>query len=54
MSVATHQAHRKDKKSLDNTIKYKFITVDDIEIGYREAGFRNENILFILHGYPSS
>lgn len=39
---------------IDFNVYYKYVTVKGIQIGYREAGSSNKNVLFLLHGYPSS
>lgn len=43
-----------DSQEFDYNIYYQYINVEGIKIGYREAGLSNQNVLFLLHGYPSS
>ncbi|TEB41378.1 alpha/beta fold hydrolase, partial [Flavobacterium circumlabens] len=43
-----------DSQEIDYTVYYQYINVEGIKIGYREAGLSNQNVLFLLHGYPSS
>ena len=37
-----------------NKIKYDFVTLEGLEIFYREAGFSNKPTLLLLHGFPTS
>ena len=43
-----------EQQDIDYNVYYKYVAVEGIQIGYREAGLSNENVLFLLHGYPSS
>lgn len=43
-----------DYEYVSYNVFYHYLTVDDLQIGYREAGLSNENVLLLLHGYPSS
>lgn len=35
-------------------VKYKTVTVDDVEVFYREAGPAKAPVLLLLHGFPTS
>ena len=37
-----------------NSINYKTIKVDELEIFYREAGNKKNPAILLLHGFPSS
>jgi pimeloyl-ACP methyl ester carboxylesterase len=37
-----------------NTLKFKSITVDGLDIFYREAGQMGKPVILLLHGFPSS
>jgi pimeloyl-ACP methyl ester carboxylesterase len=37
-----------------NTINYKTINIDGLDIFYREAGNKNNPAILLLHGFPSS
>src|SRR3954469_10786113 len=41
-------------QNIDYNVYYQYSNVNGLQIGYREAGLSNENVLFLLHGYPSS
>lgn len=41
-------------QDIDYNVYYQYSNVNGLQIGYREAGLSNENVLFLLHGYPSS
>ncbi|TCN55637.1 alpha/beta fold hydrolase [Flavobacterium circumlabens] len=43
-----------NQEDIDYNVYYQYVTVEGIQIGYREAGLSNQNVLFLLHGYPSS
>ncbi|MCA3263426.1 MAG: alpha/beta hydrolase [Telmatospirillum sp.] len=38
----------------DQQVRYKTVTLDGIEIFYREAGAADRPVLLLLHGFPSS
>lgn len=42
------------EQQINHNVYYHCVTLQDLQIGYREAGLANENVLFLLHGYPSS
>ncbi|MBC7847434.1 MAG: alpha/beta fold hydrolase, partial [Flavobacterium sp.] len=54
MATALGQAQEKSSKSLDFTMKYKTIKVDNLDIFYREAGNPSNPKILLLHGFPSS
>ncbi|MGE5821483.1 MAG: alpha/beta fold hydrolase [Nitrososphaerota archaeon] len=37
-----------------NTLNFKTVKVDGLDIFYREAGFKNKPAILLLHGFPSS
>jgi pimeloyl-ACP methyl ester carboxylesterase len=37
-----------------NTLKFKSIKVDGLDIFYREAGHKSKPVILLLHGFPSS
>lgn len=43
-----------DYDYVNYNVFYHYVTIADLQIGYREAGLSNENVLFLVHGYPSS
>ncbi|MBS7232615.1 alpha/beta hydrolase [Flavobacterium psychroterrae] len=43
-----------DYEYVDYSVFYHYALVDGLQIGYREAGLSNENVLLLVHGYPSS
>lgn len=42
------------KNKMNTTVYYKKITVDGLNIFYREAGDKNKPTILLLHGFPSS
>lgn len=43
-----------DYELINYNVFYHYLTVENVKIGYREAGLSNPNVMFLLHGYPSS
>ena len=43
-----------ESKSLASTVFYRTLTVEGLEIFYREAGHRDAPTVLLLHGFPSS
>jgi len=37
-----------------SSIRYNYVTINEVITFYREAGSKNNPVLFLLHGYPSS
>jgi pimeloyl-ACP methyl ester carboxylesterase len=37
-----------------STVKYRFVSVDDLKVFYREAGGEDAPALLLLHGFPSA
>ena len=40
--------------AIDQTVKYRTVTVEALEIFYREAGSPEAPTLLLLHGFPTS
>jgi pimeloyl-ACP methyl ester carboxylesterase len=43
-----------ESKSVTSTVSYRTVTVEGLEIFYREAGPRDAPVVLLLHGFPSS
>lgn len=54
LSTVIAQSQNKKVTSIDNSISYKTIKVDNLDIFYREAGNPSKPTLLLLHGFPSS
>lgn len=54
LSTVVGQSQNKKVASIDNSISYKTIKVDNLDIFYREAGNPSKPTLLLLHGFPSS
>lgn len=54
LSTVVAQSQNKKVTSIDNSISYKTIKVDNLDIFYREAGNPSKPTLLLLHGFPSS
>lgn len=54
LSTVVGQSQNKKVTSIDNSISYKTIKVDNLDIFYREAGNPSKPTLLLLHGFPSS
>lgn len=48
--MATTTAHSQTRSG----VRYRFATVDGLQVFYREAGPRNAPTIVLLHGFPSS
>lgn len=47
-------SHTQTKKEMSTTIYYKTVSVDGLNIFYREAGDETKPTILLLHGFPSS
>lgn len=54
LSTVIAQSQIKKVTSIDNSISYKTIKVNNLDIFYREAGNPSKPTLLLLHGFPSS
>lgn len=54
MTLSSNSDQQNSQKDIYYNVYYRYVTIDGLQIGYREAGFSNKNVLFLLHGYPSS
>lgn len=54
MTLSSNSDQQNSPKDIYYNVYYRYVTIDGLQIGYREAGFSNKNVLFLLHGYPSS
>ncbi len=46
--------NQKMKTKMTNTVNFKTVKVDGLDIFYREAGDKNKPAILLLHGFPSS
>ena len=53
-SIVGHRVQTTSLKSTSATTTYHRMTVDGVEVFYREAGPKNAPAIVLLHGFPSS
>ena len=53
-SLVGQSASQGDDSLADGTIRYKTISIDQVNIFYREAGLKSQPTILFLHGFPSS
>lgn len=54
MTEAINSNDHQDYEYINYSVFYHYTLLDGLQIGYREAGLSNENVLLLVHGYPSS
>ncbi len=53
-SIECHTAHGASLESTSATTAYRRVTVDGVDVFYREAGPKEAPTIVLLHGFPSS
>ncbi|MBJ6759144.1 alpha/beta fold hydrolase [Myxococcaceae bacterium JPH2] len=43
-----------EKQRADSQVRYRTVSIDGVEVFYREAGPKNAPVLLLLHGFPTS
>ena len=53
-SISADEMTSPDTAAVQAVVSYNTLTVDGIDVFYREAGPKNAPVVLLLHGYPSS
>lgn len=53
-SQAAPAGNSADKRRVEFQVRYRTVTLDGVEVFYREAGPKDAPVLLLLHGFPTS